>query len=54
MKKEKFWEFVRGSIIGSDLEIETPFGDKPLVYADHTASGRGVDFIENYPESFTK
>lgn len=30
------------------MPFETPFGTKPLVYADYTASGRAVDFIEEY------
>ena len=42
----EFWARVRNSIIGSDACIETPFGTRHLLYADHTASGRGVSFIE--------
>ncbi len=40
--------WLRKSIIGRNIPFETPFGTKPLVYADYTASGRAVDFIENY------
>jgi len=43
-----FWEYVKTSIIGDGLEIETPFGKRMLTYADYTASGRGVLFIEEY------
>ena len=34
-----FWDF-RKDTIGIDTEIKTPFGTKPLVYADWIASGR--------------
>ena len=36
------------SVIGSDQTIQTPFGEKPLIYADYTASGRNLDFIEDF------
>jgi len=41
-------DWLRKSIIGRNIPFETPFGTKPLVYADYTASGRAVDFIEEY------
>jgi len=41
-------DWLRKSIIGRNMPFETPFGTKPLVYADYTASGRAVDFIEKY------
>ena len=43
-----FWGFVRDNIIGLHGEITTPFGKRMLTYADYTASGRGVTFIEDY------
>ena len=39
-KLETFFEPFRQEIIGIDQTFETPFGEKPLVYADWTASGR--------------
>ena len=39
---------IRQSVIGAGQAIETPFGHKPLVYADYTASGRALTFIEDY------
>jgi selenocysteine lyase/cysteine desulfurase len=41
------WDRVRGSIIGGNAFIDTPFGRRRLTYADHTASGRAVSFIED-------
>jgi len=41
-------EKIRSSVIGDMTAIETPFGRKPLVYADYTASGRSLTFIEEY------
>ena len=37
----------RENTIGAQLEFETPFGKKPLVYADWTASGRLYSKIED-------
>jgi len=39
---------IRASIIGENAPIETPFGVKPLIYADYTASGRSLSGIEDY------
>jgi len=39
---------IRDSVIGDGQLIETSFGQKPLVYADYTASGRSLDFIEEF------
>ena len=41
------WDRVRGSIIGGNAFLDTPFGRRRLTYADHTASGRGVAIIED-------
>jgi selenocysteine lyase/cysteine desulfurase len=45
---EDFWDLVRENIIGRQAAIRTPFGERRVTYADHTASGRGVRFIEGY------
>mgnify|MGYP001058440368 CR=1 FL=1 len=41
-------ERIRAGVIGSDAAISTPYGVMPLVYADYTASGRSLDFVEDY------
>ncbi len=39
---------LRKEIIGRDFFFKTPFGQRLLTYADYTASGRSVKFIEKY------
>ena len=39
---------VRESVIGKDTAVETPFGVRRVTYADYTASGRSLTFIEDY------
>jgi hypothetical protein len=44
-------ETVRGAVLGDGCEFEGPFGPRPVVYADHTASGRALSFIESYVQT---
>jgi selenocysteine lyase/cysteine desulfurase len=41
-------ESIRNGIIGDDRAIEGPFGVRRVTYADYTASGRSLDFIEDF------
>ena len=42
------FDFLRRELIGADASIETPFGERLMMYADYTASGRCLCFVENY------
>ena len=42
------FEEVRNAIIGRDFIFETPYGNRLLTYADYTASGRSLRFIEQF------
>lgn len=39
---------IRSSVIGGAEMVDGPFGPRPVVYADYTASGRSLSFIEEY------
>jgi len=39
---------LRQQIVGVDGLIETPFGERLMLYADYTASGRSLHFVEDY------
>jgi selenocysteine lyase/cysteine desulfurase len=39
---------IRTSVIGEDEAVAGPFGIRRVTYADYTASGRAVTFIEDY------
>jgi selenocysteine lyase/cysteine desulfurase len=41
-------ELIRESVIGDDQAVAGPFGLRRVTYADYTASGRSLSFIEDY------
>ncbi len=45
---ETHFQSFREKVIGHDLQIDTPYGKKPLIYADWIASGRLYQPIEDF------
>jgi selenocysteine lyase/cysteine desulfurase len=39
---------LRNQVVGADATVTTPFGDRLMVYADYTASGRCLSLVERY------
>jgi selenocysteine lyase/cysteine desulfurase len=48
MESKLNFDYLRSQLIGADAAIATPFGERLMVYADYTASGRCVAAIESY------
>lgn len=46
--KRRLLEYIRSSIVGADEALETPYGLLRITYADYTASGRCLQFIEDF------
>lgn len=41
-------DWLRSQIIGAEAEFASPFGTRRITYADHTASGRCLRFVEEF------
>jgi len=46
--KQELLALIRDSVIGEDHVMETPYGARRVTYADYTASGRALSFIEDF------
>lgn len=44
-------DWLRQDIIDQQAMVSTPYGDKPLLYADYTARGRSLRSVENFVQS---
>jgi len=45
---------LRSQIVGADATVTTPFGDRLMVYADYTASGRCLGLVERYIQNLQR
>lgn len=45
---------LRSETVGADAPVTTPYGERLMVYADYTASGRCLGFVEKYIQNLQR
>jgi selenocysteine lyase/cysteine desulfurase len=48
------FDFLRSEVVGADAAVGTPFGERLMVYADYTASGRCLGLVEKYIQNLQR
>ena len=48
------FEFLRNQVVGADSPVTTPYGERLMVYADYTASGRCLTLVERYLQNLQR
>ena len=47
-ERKSLTEYINSSVIGNNATFLSPFGRKTVLYCDYTASGRSLEFIEDF------
>lgn len=48
------FDWLRREVVGADAAMITPFGERLMVYADYTASGRCLGLVEKYIQNLQR
>ncbi len=48
------FDYLRSEVVGADAAVTTPFGERLMVYADYTASGRCLGLVEKYLQNLQR
>lgn len=52
--KQLDFEYLRSQVVGADAPMTTPYGERLMVYADYTASGRCLTLVERYLQNLQR